>query len=373
MNKMLYVTNIHRDNADGIWNKIKYNLYSYQRLGFEVSFAYRNDLSYSIENGFNTDKSKETKIDCVHKDTYYYGLSKVVSNGNYDLVYIRKPIGGFSYAFLPYFLWCIKKNKNTKVILEIPTYPYKKEITTFRLHVSEFILNVSKLFFTKNIDLIVYMGDYSESIWGRPSLRIANAIDLEHVKPVKKNLKPLGNAINFVGVARLSFWHGYDRLIKAISSYKGGYKIRFKIVGDSEPEMSRLQELTKKLRVENEISFVGAKSGDELNLIYSESDVCVDSLGRHRSGSYYNSSLKSKEYAAKGLPFIKSHKDDSFNSTDFVYDVSADEGDIDLDAIIKWYQELPVDTPMKMRAYAERHLSWDRQCETVISYLSQDK
>lgn len=40
---MLYITNIYEDKSDGIWNKIKYNVLAYQRLGFDVDFAYRKE------------------------------------------------------------------------------------------------------------------------------------------------------------------------------------------------------------------------------------------------------------------------------------------------------------------------------------------
>lgn len=371
MPNLLYITNVHEDENDGIWNKIKYNLYAYQRLGYNIFFSYRKENYYILDKNFNTQESDKEIINCIHKDLYYYNLSEKIKENNYDIVYLRKPIGGFNSIFLPTLLSKLKKNNKTKVVLEIPTYPYKKEIKTKKLIISEIIFKISRQFFSNDIDLIVYMGEETNNIWGRPSLRIANAIDLEHVKIVKDRISRINDEVVFVGVARLAFWHGYDRLIKAISKYKGRYKINFLVVGDSEPEMGRLKQLMTELGVEDKVSFMGAKSGNDLNELYKISHICVDSLGRHRSGSLYNSSLKSKEYAAKGLPFIKSHIDDSFNNENFVFNVSSDENDLDIDSIINWYQQLPDDTPVKMRLFAEDNLSWDNQCQKVLDVLTK--
>jgi hypothetical protein len=51
-----------------------------------------------------------------------------------------------------------------------------------------------------------------------------------------------------------------------------------------------------------------------LNDIYNISDIAIDSLGRHRSNVMYNSTLKGKEYCAKGLPIVSGVK------TEFDYD-----------------------------------------------------
>ncbi|EMH6514318.1 glycosyltransferase [Raoultella ornithinolytica] len=369
MANMLYVTNIYEDENDGIWNKIKYNILAYQRLGFSVDFAYRKlNGHYVIEYAYGSSDKEIKTIDCCYKDLYFYSLSKII-NEKYDMVYIRKPIGGVSFLFLIFLFNKVKKNKDCRIVLEIPTYPYVKEIKSLNLRVSEWILKLGRFSFIRYIDLITYMGDKSDKIWGRPSLRLANAIDLEHVNLVREELKPLIQDITFVGVARLSFWHGYDRLIKAISGYAGEYNISFLIVGNGEPEMSRLKKLVEDNGVEDKIIFLGSKSGNDLDFLYKQSHICVDSLGRHRSGSLNNSSLKSKEYTAKGLPFIKSHIDDSFLDVEFVFDITPDEMDINIEEIIRWYTSLPNETPNKMRRYAGKNLSWDNQCSKVIFTL----
>lgn len=367
--KMLYVTTVFCDENDGIWKKIKYNLYAYIKLGFHVDLFYRTDGGYVIEYGFGTCETKIIPVDEKDKNLSLLALSKKIEAA-YDLLYIRKPFGGACFLFMNALITSVKRHhKLCYIVMELPTYPYVKEIRTVKAFVSETLFMVSKLRYIDKIDLIVYMGNAEKEIWGRPSLKIHNGIDLLHVPALRTKQASVDNEIIFVGVARLSFWHGYDRLIKAISQYNGKYFIKFMVVGPGEEELKRLKTITTELELEDNIIFLGSQFGGKLDDVYQNAHVCVDSLGRHRSGNNINSSLKSKEYTAKGLPFMKSHIDESFVDTDFIYEVSPDENDINLESVITWYFNLPVDTPKNMRSFAERNLSWDIQCAKVNAYF----
>ncbi len=367
--KMLYITTVFEDEKDGIWKKIIYNIIAYKNLGYEVDFSFRRVSGYVLVLNFGSEDQKDVKINEPHKDLFYYSLSKSLSK-KYDLVYLRKPFGGASSLFLySIFKKILRINIKTKFVMEIPTYPYEKEIRTFKARISEFLFRISKLSFQNHIDKIVYMGDETNNIWGRPCLRISNGIDLNHVKLLRTTLPREIEPFTFVGVARLSFWHGYDRIINSFKDYKGNVPIKLFIVGDGEPELTKLKNLVIKLNLKEQVFFLGALYGKDLDDVYLKSTICIDSLGRHRSGNIFNSSLKSKEYAAKGLPFIKSHKDEAFEGQNFVYDVSADENNINIKSIITWYKNLSPDTPASMRIFAEKNLSWDYQCKKVLESL----
>lgn len=370
MKRLLFVTTVIKDENDGIWKKIKFNLYAYLKLGYIVDVAYRTTNGYVVEYNFGSLESYVSKVNELHKDLFFFFLAKKIDN-KYDILYIRKPFGGASFIFLSCLINSIKKDNNSaKVIFEIPTYPYKNEIKILKHRISEYLFIISKELYIKKVNLIVYMGNTQDRIWNRPSLKIANGIDLNHVPLLKTELNPImGDNFTLIGVARLSFWHGYDRIINAIANYAGSTSIRLLIVGDGEPELSRLKELVKIKNIADKVTFCGAKTGANLDELYLQSHLCIDSLGRHRSGNLYNSSLKSKEYTAKGLPFIKSHIDDSFVNCSFIYDVTANEDDINMEEIIAWYRTLPKDLPLEMRHFAETNLAWEKQCLKVLSFL----
>lgn len=369
MKKMIYVTTVFCDENDGIWKKIKYNLFSYIKLGFHVDLFYRTINGYVIQYDFGTEYSKIEPVNEIHKNLCLLALSRQITS-KYDLMYIRKPFGGACFLFINSLIESLRvNNKNCKIVMELPTYPYFKEIKKIKYLVSEMLFLVSKLLYINKVNLIVYMGEGKDKIWGRPSLKIHNGIDLVHVPALREQMRVLSNELVFVGVARLSFWHGYDRLIKSISKYNGKYNIKFLVIGEGEQEIFRLKKTAATFDVEKNIFFLGAKFGNELDEVYYNSHICVDSLGRHRSGNNINSSLKSKEYTAKGLPFMKSHIDESFINKEFIYEVSPDESSINIEDVISWYLSLPAITPKIMREYAECYLSWDRQCAKVNSFL----
>ncbi|ELL2804454.1 glycosyltransferase, partial [Escherichia coli] len=193
-------------------------------------------------------------------------------------------------------------------------------------------------------------------ILGINARSIGNGVDLNNVSKVET--KSNNDSFVFLGIANLMFWHGYDRLINALGKYNGSKKVFFYIVGDTEPEFSRLQILVKQLNLEKNVVFLGKKNKDEIIGLLEQTNVCVDALGRHRSGNNVNDSLKSKEYSAMGIPFIKSHIDYSLGNPFFVYQVSSDESDIDVNKIIEWYTYLPSDMNEKIRNYAESNFSW---------------
>ena len=80
--------------------------------------------------------------------------------------------------------------------------------------------------------------------------------------------------------------------------------------------------------------------GEPLNALYEKCALGVDSLARHRSGIDVLSSLKSREYGAKGIPIINSCKIDIIDD-DFPYmlQVPADESPIDMEAVGRFYHE----------------------------------
>lgn len=362
MGRVLYITTYPiKEIGDGISNKIKSQVRAMELIGHDVDWIFRTDagIAYKI-SGVNS----EIGINGRWKYLFFMKSAKLVEGygGSYDYIYIRNPHGGLYSLFLSVFLKRIRKI-NSVVVLEIPHYPYEDEGKSFMDKVANAAHKISRRFFLRYIDKIVYMGPVQHNIWGRTAVRIVNSVDLAMNRPVNKS-KGRGGNISFVGVAALAYWHGYDRLIMGINDYvknkENEVKVDFHIVGDGEPELSYLRDLVSKYQLEDYVVFYGRKTGDELDEIYDEMDIGVDSLGRHRSGNNYNCSIKSKEYASRNLPFIKSHLDDSFNDVNFVYNVSADDEATKLDDIINWYESLDV-SETEIRSYAVEFFSMEKQ------------
>jgi glycosyltransferase involved in cell wall biosynthesis len=247
---------------------------------------------------------------------------------------------------------------NIKINIEIPTYPFSGEGQLSRL--TSFINATVEKNYKRTINSITYMGTPTTKIWGIPAIKFENGICVEQYKLLTKNR--LDNCLNIIGVGSLDFWHGYDRAIEGIA--KSSNNIMLHIVGDGN-ELKPLKELAISLGVEKKVVFYGKLHSQKLDAVFDICHLAIDSLGRHRSGNNYNSSIKSKEYAARGLPFIQSHIDQSFSEAKFVLKVPTDEQAINFDDVFYWYQEVNI-LPADIRKFAINNLQWEMQFKKLL-------
>jgi hypothetical protein len=120
--------------------------------------------------------------------------------------------------------------------------------------------------------------------------------------------------------------------------------------------------------MEKYVHFRGNCSGEELDVLFEKSDFGIASLGRHRSGITKIKTLKNREYAARGIPFIYSETDDDFEKMPYIIKAPADETHINIQGIIDFYRSLKL-TPSDIRASIENLLSWNVQMQKVVNEI----
>ena len=159
---------------------------------------------------------------------------------------------------------------------------------------------------------------------------------------------------------------------------KGGKrKINLHLVGDSEV-LNEYREKVSCYKLNDNVIFYGKKYGEELDKIYDTCDLALDALGRHRSGVYYNSSLKGKEYCAKGLPIISGVKTELDYNKEYSYylRVDADESDIDMLDIIEFYDKIYNSNKTRkdiinfIRSYSEEYFDFKNGFNPIINYIN---
>lgn len=119
---------------------------------------------------------------------------------------------------------------------------------------------------------------------------------------------------------------------------------------------------------------------DDMDKIYCECTMAFASLGLHRIDSgLVASTLKTREYLAKGIPFIYSGEVDVFqkNPVDFCFRVPADESPIDIQSVIDFHDRLYAGESeehliSRIRSFAEEHVSWKVTMRPVIDYIKQN-
>lgn len=365
MKKILYITvDNFSENNSGIVKKIKSQQKAFLKLGFQCDLLYSQDNNIYINNNF----IKKSYNKYYRRLFFFYNLYKYIKLSSYNSLYIRYP--GSNIFFIK-FLKKIKE-RNMKVVIEIPTYPYDNESKGFLMKMFNFIDKIYREQLYKYIDRVVTFSNDNE-IFGIKTIKINNGIDVLQVPIIneEKNYN-IDNEINFISVAQIAIWHGLDRFILSMSEYyKNNPKeiIKFHVVGDGQKDVvENLKRLVRDNNLEKFVIFYGYKSGKGLDEIYNKSDIGVGCLGNFRKGILSGGALKNQEYCAKGLPFIIAGYDDNYKDVDFMYKVAADESLINLNEIINWYKNLKV-RPEQIRKYIEDNLTWDKQMKKVVDYI----
>jgi hypothetical protein len=189
---------------------------------------------------------------------------------------------------------------------------------------------------------------------------------------MKSDINDTTKELNLIGVAEIHEWHGFDRVVRGLAEYYSKpqeYIVKFHVVGYF--FSAEIEEVFKKIITDNQMEeyviLYGKKHGAELDSLFDKCDFGIGSLGRHRVGIDKIKTLKNREYAARGIPFIYSETDSDFDSKPYVLKAPADETPIDINRIIDFYQHLTL-SPTDIRT-SVKNLSWENQMQKVIDYV----
>ena len=169
-----------------------------------------------------------------------------------------------------------------------------------------------------------------------------------------------------IGVAEVHPWHAFDRVMAGVGKYKGEREVFFHVVGGVHPHHMKnvFNPLIEKYKIKDNIIFHGTLFGDELTKVFNQCQFAIGSLGRHRSGITVIKTLKNREYATRGIPFIYSEQDSDFDHQQYVLKAPADESPINIQLIIDFMDDFTM-KPEEIRHTVE-HLTWKLQMQQVL-------
>lgn len=295
----------------------------------------------------------------------YFDYLKSINVETYDFCIIRYGLSSLSFiSFLKRFRI---KNESAKLLIDMPTYPYHQEHLGIVGRVKVLIDWRMRKRLKGLVDYVIHSGRESH-VFGIPTIKVSNGINCDQIK-VRTYTKHEG--FRMIAVGKWRNWHGLDRLIKGLVNYHGDADIKLDIVGDG-PELERLRKLVKENQLFDRVAFHGVCVGEKLNQLFNESDIGVGTLALFRKGVTVDSSLKNREYVARGLPIILSGKDADIKSDlSFVCKVPDDESVIDVSIIETFLEALDIDeTILKTRSFAENHLSWKTKMKSLVKQLA---
>lgn len=366
MRKALFLIFHGFDPNNGISKKISYQVNALRTCGMDVHLCYMDEIITKrrfVDDTCIADYGSGLKSKIL-KRIEFSSIVKYSQENHIDFVYIRSNHNANLFT-----IRMVRRMKQAgmKVVMEIPTYPYDSEYKAQGMSKQIFQDKIFRNRLAKYLDAIVTFSEYKE-IFGQRTINISNGIDFDNVA-MKTTKNDTSKELNLIGVAEIHQWHGFDRVIKGLAEYyskRQEYIVKFHVVGyffsaEGEAEFKRI---IADNHMENYVILYGKQHGKSLDQIFDWCDMGIGSLGRHRVGIQRIKTLKNREYAARGIPFVYSETDSDFDSRPYVLKVPADESPLNIEQVIDFYKN--VNIPAIDIRNSIQDLSWSSQMKHVV-------
>ena len=352
----------------GISKKIHYQVKGLRENGHDVRLCY-----YGLAEN---DHRCRYIDDVVIRDYGKGAMAAIRQRMSYSCIYdycVKENIE-FVYARCfqnanPWLIRFFRKLRKAGIhaVTEIPTYPYDQEFKHFEWKM-RLGLKIDQIFRNKLYQQMDALVTFSEAdyIFGQRTIRISNGVDFDSI-PLHQ--RPVNNlsTIHLIGVAEVHPWHAFDRIMSGIGEYNGDREVFFHVVGGVHPyRMSTdFEPIINKYGLQNKIIFHGQLFGEELTKVFNQCQFAIGSLGRHRSGITVIKTLKNREYATRGIPFIYSEQDSDFDNQPYVIKAPANESPVKIQQIVDFIDHFKM-KPEEIRKTVE-HLTWKIQMQLVLN------
>lgn len=370
--KCFFYANINKyDKSIGISRKVMDQIHALRNMGHEVFYTtYTKNGVQILDNCDQVVYQKKYRVNqkafrILRREILIKNVCQYIKTQGdfFEVCYVR-----FHY-FDQNFNKMLKIMKyHAKVIIEAHGYPYREWTWSLPFVFINIRDIVFEPFGRKYIDLVAAISNH-QNIWGRKTIFIDNAIDVDSIK--LHNRKPEENILNLISVAIEQPYHGYEKIIRGLYYYYrngGTKKIYIFMVGDY---YKRTKKLVNDLQLNRNIFFLGKLQGKQLDDIYDQSDLAIGTFSK-RANDEWGSSIKTKEFFAKGIPFINGWREYSFDdSYPYMKRFDMNVEYIDFNVVIDFYNSIK-DTKnisMEMRRFAEEHFLWEKQFEKIFDEI----
>jgi hypothetical protein len=307
----------------------------------------------------------------------YGGLSRVVGIDRYDLFLLRYSRADFS-LFAPFFrdhAGRVVTEHHTKELPEAHTYNTtlpQKALTLLMEKVlgPRFIRQCAGLIGVTD-EIKTY--ELNRCRYPIPSCTIPNGTLVGDI-PFSRHAPYRGDVLNLLCLANhFETWQGLDRVLLGLQDYVCKKPmIHLTVVGHiSRPPSALLRQLQHNKRVR--VDLPGTLQGGALEDVLKESHVAFSSLALFRKGMKEACALKTREFAARGLPFVLGYADPDFDQEagEFFLRVSADDSPVNMDQVVAFAERVlrSKGVSESMRRFSEDRLDWKVKMAQVWDFL----
>jgi len=207
-----------------------------------------------------------------------------------------------------------------------------------------------------------------------PSIAISNGVDVESIKMT--TFRPLKTRdLNLIFISSILHpWHGLQRILISLDKYKGEYNINLHVIGDIKTSILKFPSRAK-------VIFHGMKDGVELDQVFSRGNLAISTMALHLKKLNEAASLKTREYTARGIPFILGYDDPDLDDVDsnhrFYLKVPNNDAVVDIEKLITFAERLSIKylTPSElssyMRKYAFEKMDWKHKMKRYVEFCEQ--
>lgn len=370
--RMLYLGKVDFDNkSSGVTIKV-----THQHKIFE-------DSGIRVDNLNTVSKKLWVKINNRFPVLFdFYSITiinHIKKNINYDVYYFRRfPV---TRQMIKSMRRIRQNNPKALILVEIPTYPYDREISGLSAKLLLMIDKIYRVKLHKYADKILTYSKHDE-IFRIPTIKLANGLNMDQIS-LSSHCESFNNTINAIAVAKMELWQGYDRFIEGLKMYYANPSLEPKrniilhLVGEGN-EIKKYKKMVGNYGLVDHVKFYGKQFGSKLDEIYDKCSIAVSSLAKHRINVYYDSVLKDKEYAAKGLPIISAVRTEFDDHKSFKYYkyFQSNENFINLHEFIDFYDSVYSDkckiTQQNIRNFAEENFDMKVVLTPVIDYIKSN-
>lgn len=308
----------------------------------------------------------------------YRLIEKSVDLAAYDAVILRYPGAdptGPSFTKR----WPIITEHHTRLVPEMESF------LSFELPRAERIMKRVRLFLERRYGERTVSGcrgiiavtdeirDYELGRAGRPvpAITVPNGIDVAAI--LQTGFAPFdGTNLHVAFVAGIDApWNGIDRIVAGMRRYDGPVNVTLHLIGDV-PESTATAVDTAHAKT----VFHRRLTGDRLDEVLSRMTLAVSSMGLHRKTMTEACALKTREYTARGLPFVLGHKDPDLDAVPadapFCLTQPTSDEPVDIGAVVRFAEEVsargPGSVTRQMRHYAAEHMDWSGKLGNYVSF-----
>ena len=374
--KIAHINYLPYDNVIGVEKKLSQQAKSARESNINMDFIVINSKVQKIEKNLQLLKMvvpSNFLLKTLYKKLFKF---KVIENSvnlnNYDYIILRYPDMDFSSIyFMSKYVNKIVTEHHTNELGELETS--KKNLTRIlKIYIEK---KFAPNFISKSKGIIgvtdeIRQVELTKTNDKIPSTVISNGINVNEINFTSfKFFDDKELTLIFVA-SSFAPWHGLDRLLEGLKHYDGQLPIRLNLIG-SLPLIyhDQIKSISNKTV---SIEILGKKYGEELDHYFRNSNIAISSLALHRNGMEEACVLKTREYIARGIPFIYAYCDSDLSGDEsFALLFDSNDLHIDIKKLITFSKKVSSikNISSQERSFAKKYLDWEIKIKQMNSFV----